>query len=105
MRSRTRPTERGATLVLRGTLDRSTLPALSAQIDQLLCAPFEEAVLDLRRVSVVEARGCRAVAGLAHEVSRLGRTLIIRSAPGAISGLLVSSGLGRYLEGDRGAVA
>jgi anti-anti-sigma factor len=99
------PTERGGTLVVRGTLDGSTLPALSAQIDQLLCTPCGEAVLDVRRVSVLDARGCRALAGLAHQVTRLGGTLIIRSAPGAITGLLVSTGLGQYLDIDRGAVA
>jgi anti-anti-sigma factor len=99
------PGDRGGTLVVRGALDGSTLPALSAQIDQLLCTPCEEAVLDLRRVSVLDARGCRAVAGLAHQVARVGGTLVIRTGPGAIAGLLVSTGLGRYLEIEKGAAA
>lgn len=99
------PGDRGGTLVVRGVLDGSTLPALSAQIDQLLCTPCEEAVLDLRRVSVLDARGCRAVAGLAHQVARAGGTLVIRTGPGAIAGLLVSTGLGRHLEIEQGAAA
>jgi anti-sigma B factor antagonist len=99
------PSDGGGTLVVRGTLDGETLPALSAQIDQLLCTPCEEAVLDVRDLTVLDARGCRAVAGLAHAVAGLGGRLVIRTAPGAITGLLVSTGLGQYLEIERDAVA
>jgi anti-anti-sigma factor len=78
------------------------MPALSAQFDQLQCSPCDEAVLDLRDVSVVDCVGLNALAGLSHYIDGRGGTLVIRCSPGAIRGMLVSTGLGSRLE-DPGA--
>ena len=97
-------TPRGLTLSVAGALDAHSVPALSAQFDQLQCTPCDEALLDLRDLSVVDGVGLNAVAGLAHDVAGRGGTLVIRCLPGAIRGLLVSTGLGGLTEGT-GAIA
>jgi anti-anti-sigma factor len=88
----------GSALSIRGVLDADSLPALSAQLDQLQCTSCEHVLLDVASVSVLDHAGCNAIAGLAHYVSGRGGRLIIRCGPGAIRGLLVSTGLGAHLE-------
>jgi anti-anti-sigma factor len=88
----------GSALSIRGALDAGSLPALSAQLDQLQCTPCQEVLLDVAAVTVLDHTGCNAIAGLAHYVSARGGRLIIRCGPGAIRGLLCSSGLGAHLE-------
>jgi len=93
-----RTSEHGLVLEVQGSLDGSCMPALSAQFDQLQCTPCEEAILDMTRVSVVDHVGLNAIAGLAHYVAARGGRFLIRCAPGAIRGLLISTGLGPHLE-------
>ncbi|GEM_PF-4765873 len=93
----------GHVLEVRGELGALTLPAFETQIDQVLCAREPETVLDVRHVSVLDCAGCSAIAGLAHDLSRRGGTLVIRTAPGAIRGLLISTGLAECLAEARAA--
>lgn len=88
----------GLTLEVKGTLDASTLPALSAQLDQLQCTPCDNTILDLQAVEVLDHVACNAIAGLSHYVAARGGDLVIRCVPGAIRGILVSVGLGDRLE-------
>lgn len=97
-------TARGLTLTVRGALDARAMPALATQFDLLQCTPCEEAVLDLCDVTVVDCVGLNAVAGLSHYVAGRGGILRIRCRPGAIRGLLVSTGLGARLEDAEPAV-
>jgi anti-anti-sigma factor len=92
-----RGTEHGLLLEVSGSLDASCMPALSAQLDQLQCSPCEEAILDVTNVSVVDHVGLNAIAGLAHYVAARGGRFVIRCSPGAIRGLLISTGLGPNL--------
>jgi len=100
-------TPRGLTLSVGGALDAHSVAALSAQFDQLQCTSCDEAVLDLREVGVIDCAGLNAVAGLSHYIGGRGGTLVILCRPGAIRGLLVSTGLGPLLEGpaEDGSVA
>jgi len=91
-------TEGGLLLAIRGALDASSMPALAVQIDQLQCTPCEKAVLDLCKVDVADHVGLNAIAGLAHYVAARGGRLVIRCSPGAIRGLLISTGLGAHIE-------
>ena len=93
-----RTSDLGSALSIRGALDSRSLPALSAQLDQLQCTPCEHVLLDVASVSVLDHAGCNAIAGLAHYVTGRGGRLVIRCGPGAIRGLLVSTGLGPHLE-------
>jgi anti-anti-sigma factor len=93
-----RVSARGLTLEIRGVLDSDSLPALSAQLARLQCSPCEEVVVDVRRVDVLDHAGCNAIASLAHYVPARGGRFVIRCKPGAIKGLLVSTGLGEHIE-------
>ena len=55
-------------------------------------------ILDMTHVSVVDHVGLNAIAGLAHYVAARGGRFLIRCSPGAIRGLLISTGLGPNLE-------
>jgi anti-sigma B factor antagonist len=86
------------TLEIRGTLDANSVPALAAQLEQLQCTPCDRAVLDVRRVGVIDHVGCNAIAQAAHYVRERGGRLVIRCLPGAIRGILASAGLAPFLE-------
>lgn len=85
-------------LSVRGCLVASSMPALSAQIDQLQCSPCEQTEIDIRAVEVIDHVGLNALAGLAHYISARGGRLVIGCCPGAIRGWLISTGLGRHLD-------
>ena len=63
------------------------------QVPGVLLHQVEQDTLQGGRVGAVPA-----IAGLAHYVSARGGRLIISCGPGAIRGLLVSTGLGPHLE-------
>ncbi|MGH8996780.1 MAG: STAS domain-containing protein [Acidimicrobiales bacterium] len=86
------------TLEIRGTLDASSVPALAAQFEQLQCTPYDQAVMDVRGVDVIDHVGCHAIAQVAHFVRERGGHLVIRCVPGAICGILASTGLSPFLE-------
>jgi anti-anti-sigma factor len=92
--------ERDLVLRVLGSLVASTVPALSAQFDQLQCTPCDEVVLDLHELSAIDTVGCNAILGITQYMSHRHGTLQIRGASNAIRGLLVSTGLAEYLADD-----
>jgi anti-sigma B factor antagonist len=85
-------------LEIRGALDATSVPALAAQLEQLQWAPCERAVIDVRRVGVIDCVGCNAIAQAAHYVRERGGHLLIRCVPGAIRGILAAAGLSPFFE-------
>lgn len=64
-------------LKVRGDLDADSLPALSTQIDQVVCTPCREVVLDLTAARSLDALACRVVVGLHHYVTARGGELTV----------------------------
>jgi anti-anti-sigma factor len=95
-------TERDLVLRVRGALVASTMPALSAQFDQLQCTPCDEVVLDLHELRSIDTVGSNAILGITQYMSQRHSTLQIRGASREIEGLLISAGLAEYLP-DGGA--
>ena len=85
-------------LEIRGALDKTSVPAFSAQFEQLQCTPCDRAVIDVRKVGVIDCVGCNAIAYAAHYMRERGGHLAIRCAPGAIRGILASTGLSQFFE-------
>lgn len=85
-------------LEIRGTLDKTSVPALTAQLEQIQCAPCDHAVIDVRKLGVIDCVGTNAIACVAHYVRERGGHLVIRCTPGAIRGILASSGLAPFFE-------
>jgi ABC-type transporter Mla MlaB component len=70
-------TEHGERLVVAGMLEAASLPAFSAQIDQLMCTPCGAVHLDLSGVTSIDEAGANAVTGLQSYIEGRGGTLLV----------------------------
>jgi anti-anti-sigma factor len=75
-------------LILSGSLSGTSIAALEAQVDQLGCAPFDAVVIDVRRLTALDAVGARVLFGLYHYVEAKGGQLRIVGATKQVASTL-----------------
>src|SRR3954452_5019740 len=73
-------TNRSATVVVRGNLDRATAPHLQAGLDRLQGLGCRRVVVDLGAVPFVDAAGLAALFHAAKDARRHGNDVILRHA-------------------------
>jgi len=95
----------GEALILRGSVDASTV----AEVRQLLHAALEagvgDLVVDLAEVQLLDATGLGMLVGTHRRAGRCGRRLVLRRVPPRIERLLVATRLNRVLQIERAPVA
>jgi anti-anti-sigma factor len=85
----------GITIKLAGELDSATYPLLVERFDQLAGAGGSgEVVVDLTDVSFIDSAGMRAIIVIERSAQEREIPLVLRPAPGPVTELLLSTGVG-----------
>ena len=89
--------ELGANCVLRicGDLDGTSVRALQAQVDRLGHLPCNGVVLDLSRLTTMDATGANVLVGLHYYVEARGGQLTVTGAGDRVAAALNETPLGR----------
>jgi ABC-type transporter Mla MlaB component len=81
-------------LVLRGSLDAGSVVALRSQFDQLASGEFDQVIVDVSDVVVIDHFGAAALGVLGERVAVLGAELRLRHGGCTVSGSRTLSGTG-----------
>jgi anti-anti-sigma regulatory factor len=73
-------------LVLRGSLDAGSVVALRSQFDQLASGEFDQVIVDVSDVVVIDHFGAAALGVLGERVAVIGAELRLRHGGGTVSG-------------------
>jgi anti-anti-sigma factor len=79
-------------LTLRGELCGSSLAALAAQVDQLVCLPCERVVVDMGQVTRLDQAGAKVIVGLYYYVLGKGGVLRVTGMAGQVAETLRDAG-------------
>ncbi len=99
------PERPGELLVLRGSLDVSTVADVRQALHSALDAGIGDLVVDLADVLLLDATGLGVLVGAHRRAGRCGRRLVLRRVPARIERLLVATRLHRVLWVQRAPVA
>ena len=80
-------------LTLNGELSESSIAALEVQIDQIGCSGCEYVIVDVSKVTAIDASGARVMVGLATYVGALGAHLTVSGAHDDVAEALKPTGL------------
>lgn len=94
----------GKLLVLRGSLDVSTVADVRQALHAAVDAGTGDLVVDLRDVVVLDATGLGVLVGAHRRAGRCGRQLVLRRVPARLQRLLVATRLHRVLRVEGAAV-
>jgi anti-anti-sigma regulatory factor len=77
-------------LLVGGALCERSIALLEAKVDELGCLPCQEVIVDLRRLTQLDAVGANVILGLYHYVVGRGGTLCITRPPREVAAVLHS---------------
>jgi anti-anti-sigma factor len=80
-------------LVLRGALTSTSIVALEVQIDQLSCMDFDEVVLDIADLVMIDAIGANVLTGLYHYAEARGAQVTAIGASPEVASVLAATPL------------
>lgn len=95
----------GEVLILRGSVDASTVAEVRQLLHDALEAGTGDLVVDLAEVQLLDATGLGMLVGTHRRAGRCGRRLVLRRVPPRIERLLVATRLNRVLQIERAPVA
>jgi anti-anti-sigma regulatory factor len=72
--------------VLRGSLDAGSVIALRSQFDQLTPGEFDQVIIDVSDVTVIDHFGAAALGVLGEQVAGVGAELRLRHGGSTVSG-------------------
>jgi anti-anti-sigma factor len=87
-----RATGSTCSLMLRGELCGSSLPALETQVDQLGCMPCERVIVDLHQLQTLDPVGARVIVGLYYYVVGKGGELRVTKPNDQVAATLRAAG-------------
>lgn len=95
----------GELLILRGSLDASSVPDVRQVLHAALDGGTGDLVVDLGDVLLVDGTGLGLLVGVHRRAGRCGRRLVLRRVPARIQRLLVLTRLHKVLRVERAPVA